>query len=123
MTPQQFTELAKQQYANNKRALVVIEGIVHDVTPFIHSHPGGTALVKISIGKDATQAFNGAVYLHSQAARNLLATMRIAMLSSSEQVENTVWEIRMLQRSQDKQRRNNRQVTYTQKNHYAAGAA
>lgn len=123
MTPQQFTELARQQYETNKRALVVIEGIVHDVTPFIHSHPGGTALVKISIGKDATQAFNGAVYLHSQAARNLLATMRIAMLTSNEQVQNTVWETRMLQRSQDKQRRNNRQVTYTQKNHYAAGAA
>lgn len=123
MTPQQFEELAKQQYIKNKRALVAIEGIVHDVTPFIHDHPGGTALVKISIGKDATQAFNGAVYLHSQAARNLLATMRIAMLTSSEQVRNTVWETRMLQRSQDKQRRNNRQVTYTSKNHYAAGAA
>lgn len=123
MTPQQFTELAKQQYAMHKRALVAIEGIVHDVTPFIHNHPGGTALVKLSIGKDATQAFNGAVYLHSQAARNLLATMRVAMLTSSEQVQNTVWETRMLQRSQVRQQRNNRQVTYTQKNHYAAGAA
>lgn len=123
ISPEQFSELARQQYANNKRALVVIEGIVHDVTPFIHNHPGGTALVQLSIGKDATQAFNGAVYSHSQAARNLLATMRIAMLSSNEQVKQTVWEKRMLQQSQDNQRRNNRQVTYTQKNHYAAGAA
>ncbi|QLL33425.1 hypothetical protein HG536_0E03360 [Torulaspora globosa] len=123
MTCEQFTELAKQQYLMNRRALVAIEGIVHDVTPFIHNHPGGTALVKLSIGKDATQAFNGAVYLHSQAARNLLATMRIAILTSSEQVQNTVWETKMLQKSQDRQRRNNRQVTYTQKNHYAAGAA
>lgn len=123
MSPDQFAELAKQQYATNKRALVVIEGIVHDVTPFIHDHPGGTALVLLSVGKDATQAFNGAIYSHSQAARNLLATMRIAMLSSSGQIQNTVWENRMLQQSQDIQRRNNRQVTYTQKNHYAAGAA
>lgn len=123
ITPDQFSELAKRQYADKKRALVVIEGIVHDVTPFIHKHPGGTALVELSIGKDATQAFNGAVYSHSQAARNLLATMRIAVLSSNEQIKQTVWEKRMLQQSQEDQWRNNRQVTYTQKNHYAAGAA
>ncbi|CDF89186.1 ZYBA0S03-11188g1_1 [Zygosaccharomyces bailii CLIB 213] len=123
MTSKQFVELAIEQFVENQRALVVIEGIVHDVTPFIHDHPGGTALVQLSIGKDATQAFNGAVYSHSQAARNLLATMRIAKLSSNERVQNTVWERRMLKDSRDQQRRNNRQITYTQKNHYAAGAA
>lgn len=123
MTSKQFVKLAIEQFAENKRALVVIEGIVHDVTPFIHDHPGGTALVQLSIGKDATHAFNGAVYFHSKAARNLLATMRIAKLSSNERVQNTVWERRMLKDSRDQQRRNNRQITYTQKNHYAAGAA
>lgn len=123
MTSEQFVKLAIEQFAENKRALVVIEGIVHDVTPFIRDHPGGTALVQLSIGKDATHAFNGAVYYHSKAARNLLATMRIAKLSSNERVQNTVWERRMLKDSHDQQRRNNRQITYTQKNHYAAGAA
>lgn len=81
ITVQEFRVLAKSP----KRALVIINGVVHDVTPFVHNHPGGVALIKSSIGKDATAAFNGAVYAHSNAANNLLATMRIALIKD----ENT----------------------------------
>ncbi|KAI0461365.1 hypothetical protein LJB42_001033 [Komagataella kurtzmanii] len=87
LTSAEFSKLAKE--SQPERALVVISGIVHDVTPFLHDHPGGVALIKSSIGKDATNAFNGAVYSHSNAARNLLATMRIAVILGSEQ---EVWK-------------------------------
>ncbi|SCW02700.1 LAFE_0F12354g1_1 [Lachancea fermentati] len=131
MAPERFVEMAHREYKEHRRALVAIEGIVHDVTPFIYDHPGGVALVETSIGKDATQAFNGAVYLHSQAARNLLSTMRIAVLGRGlMEVETTLWEKQLLEsnnfKSDSKGRqivRNKQQVTFTNKNHYAAGAA
>lgn len=68
------------------RFLVIVSGIIHDVTPFAHDHPGGIPLMKASHGKDATSAFNGAVYQHSNAAKNLLATMRIGALGGSEKL-------------------------------------
>ncbi|CAR24877.1 KLTH0G06358p [Lachancea thermotolerans CBS 6340] len=131
MPAEVFVRMAKQEFQEHRRALVAIEGVVHDVTPFIHDHPGGVALVETSIGKDATQAFNGAVYLHSQAARNLLATMRIAVIGSGHMgIESTVWEKHILESSNWKNDtkgreivRNKQQVTFTNKNHYAAGAA
>lgn len=131
MSPENFAKLAQSEYQTNKRALVAIEGIVHDVTPFIHDHPGGVALVETSVGKDATAAFNGAVYSHSRAARNLLATMRIAVLRRGPmEVQQTVWEKHLLESNNFKSDskgtevvRNRQQVTFTRKNHYAAGAA
>jgi len=63
--------------------LVVVNGLVHDVTNFLSEHPGGIPLLQSVIGKDATQHFNGQtnVYKHSQAARHLLTTFRVARLS------------------------------------------
>lgn len=54
------------------------------MTPFALDHPGGVPLIRASHGKDATTAFSGAVYQHSNAAKNLLATMRIGKLGGSE---------------------------------------
>lgn len=79
----QFMDLAK---STKDRYLVVISGIIHDVTPFAKDHPGGIPLMQASHGKDATAAFEGAVYAHSNAARNLLATMRIGALGGSESI-------------------------------------
>lgn len=73
-----FNNIAKQE------GLVIISGIVHNVKNFIKEHPGGQALVRASLGKDATKAFNGHVYAHSNAAHNLLATMRVAVIKDSE---------------------------------------
>lgn len=80
-TPEEFRKLAS---GSRDRYLVVVSGIIHDVTPFSLDHPGGLPLIKASHGKDATTAFNGAVYQHSNAAKNLLATMRIGKLGGSE---------------------------------------
>ncbi len=82
-TPQQFRKLVSDSPG---RFYVVVDGIIHDVTPFAKDHPGGIELMYAANGRDATTAFNGAVYQHSNAARNLLGTLRIGVLSGSEDI-------------------------------------
>jgi len=76
--------------AARTRDLIVISGIVHDVTDFVDRHPGGRILIKSGVGKDATAVFNGGVYDHHNAAHNLLATMRVAVVRGGCEVE--VWK-------------------------------
>ncbi|KAK9447199.1 uncharacterized protein V1518DRAFT_421614 [Limtongia smithiae] len=85
MSFEEFQEQAKT------RALVLIAGVVHDVTNFIEQHPGGQALISSGVGKDATAIFNGGVYDHSNAAHNLLATMRVGVIRGGMEVE--VWKM------------------------------
>ncbi|KAJ5644578.1 hypothetical protein N7507_010589 [Penicillium longicatenatum] len=72
------------------RLLLVIAGVVHDVTKFIDDHPGGRNLMAGAIGKDATGMFHGGVYAHSRAARCLLAQMRVAVVRGGGEVEARV---------------------------------
>ncbi|KAJ3373277.1 hypothetical protein GGF31_000710 [Allomyces arbusculus] len=58
--------------------MMVIDGVAYDVSLFIHDHPGGVAWIKLYLGKDASAAFNGGVYKHANAARNLMSQMRVA---------------------------------------------
>jgi len=76
--------------------LVVVDSLVHDVTNFLPDHPGGVPLLKQGIGKDATNMFNGntGIYKHSQAARHLLTTFRVARVKDEPKQE--------VQRSQQK---------------------
>ena len=46
-------------------------GYIHDVSTFIDEHPGGRHLLVKHIGKDASTAFFGGVYDHSNAAHNV----------------------------------------------------
>ncbi|ORZ26835.1 hypothetical protein BCR44DRAFT_40111, partial [Catenaria anguillulae PL171] len=61
--------------------MLVVEGVAHDVSLFIHDHPGGVAYIKMYLGKDATKAFNGGVYKHATAARNLMSRLRVAQVT------------------------------------------
>lgn len=70
--------------------LIAIAGVVHDVSDFVRDHPGGKAMIRSGNGKDATAMFNGGVYRHSNAAHNLLATMRVAVIRGGMEVE--VWK-------------------------------
>ncbi|KIY69335.1 hypothetical protein CYLTODRAFT_442758 [Cylindrobasidium torrendii FP15055 ss-10] len=63
-----------------KRPLVLIAGFIHDVSTFMEEHPGGAHLIKRFIAKDATTAFFGGIYDHSNAAHNLLAMKRVGVL-------------------------------------------
>ncbi|KAL2855280.1 hypothetical protein BJX68DRAFT_231852 [Aspergillus pseudodeflectus] len=76
--------------ASKKRALIAIGGVVHDVTEFVKEHPGGKAFIASGIGKDATAMFNGGVYRHSNAAHNLLASMRVGIVRGGCEVE--IWK-------------------------------
>ncbi|KAL2831976.1 hypothetical protein BJY01DRAFT_239919 [Aspergillus pseudoustus] len=71
-----------QRQARTGCNLLVINGLVHDVSHFITEHPGGPKILASMIGDDATQLFEGGVYEHSNAARNLLSTLRIARVGS-----------------------------------------
>ncbi|KAF8202642.1 hypothetical protein K438DRAFT_1581075 [Mycena galopus ATCC 62051] len=62
------------------RPLILIAGFIHDVASFIEEHPGGAHWIVKFIGKDATTAFFGGVYDHSNAAHNLLAMKRVGVL-------------------------------------------
>lgn len=79
ITAREFNTLC-QSAAGQDRIYIVIQNVIHDITPFMDQHPGGLALLQASHGKDATKAFYGGVYGHLTAAVNLLATMRIGVL-------------------------------------------
>ncbi|CAG8725334.1 4437_t:CDS:1, partial [Racocetra fulgida] len=67
---------------------ICIEGIIHDVSEFIEEHPGGRSIIAASIGKDMTTSFNGGVYDHSNAARNLMASLRVGIIAGGGEVES-----------------------------------
>lgn len=54
-----------------ERSLIAIHGFIHDCSSFAEDHPGGAHLIKRAIGTDATTAFFGGVYDHSNAAHNV----------------------------------------------------
>ncbi len=83
MDMDEFNKLSSKD-ATNRKSLVIIGGIVHDITKFINEHPGGESLIKTCIGKDATKVFNGGVYKHSNAAHNMLGNMRTAILKDAK---------------------------------------
>lgn len=85
-------EDATAKGTEDRQNLILVAGIVHDVTNFIAQHPGGQALIKSHIGKDATSAFNGGVYDHSLGAHNLLASMRVAVVRGGMRVEEYITE-------------------------------
>ncbi|KAJ7282415.1 delta9-fatty acid desaturase, partial [Mycena rebaudengoi] len=51
--------------------LILISGFIHDVSSFVDEHPGGAHRIIKYIGKDATTAFFGGIYDHSNAAHNV----------------------------------------------------
>ncbi|KAF8321747.1 hypothetical protein DL93DRAFT_2093707 [Clavulina sp. PMI_390] len=76
------------QQESKERPLILIAGFIHDVSAFLDEHPGGRHLLTKNIGRDATTAFHGGVYDHSNAAHNLLAMMRVGVLSGGLETES-----------------------------------
>jgi len=75
----EFTKKVK----NEGKQWLVIDGIAHDVTELMDHHPGGRGLLKAAIGRDVTKSFNGGIYYHSNAARNLMTGMRVAKVEGA----------------------------------------
>jgi len=68
---------------SNGEKLVVIDNIVHDVSSFVHEHPGGRQTLLNYVGTDATDYFEGreGTHTHSKEARKYLFAMRIGQLN------------------------------------------
>jgi len=60
--------------------LMCVDGFALDVAEFMGRHPGGASLLSDRCGKDATSDFKGVYYKHSNAARNLVETLRVARI-------------------------------------------
>ena len=73
--PTMTMEEMQKQCQQNQARLITIDGVIFDVAEWEAIHPGGSKFIRTYIGKDATKAFHGAVYKHSQAARHLLARL------------------------------------------------
>ncbi|GAM23721.1 hypothetical protein SAMD00019534_068960 [Acytostelium subglobosum LB1] len=73
---EQFKLVVKQQ----SKKWLIVNNVIYDVERFANEHPGGEQYIKDYIGKDATKAFDGLVYNHSYAARNILDTLRVATI-------------------------------------------
>ncbi|EGC39055.1 hypothetical protein DICPUDRAFT_52931 [Dictyostelium purpureum] len=85
----QYTRLEfKEKCQKEKKQWLVVENVIYDMIEFASNHPGGKQLIDDYIGKDATRAFNGAVYNHSFAARNYLDMYRCAVLKNDEEKSN-----------------------------------
>jgi stearoyl-CoA desaturase (delta-9 desaturase) len=82
-----------QNEVEKGRALVAIDGVIHDVADFVSEHPGGAIMISSRVGKDGSAAFHGGVYNHSNAAHNILAGMRIAVLLGGTEVETMKGDI------------------------------
>ncbi|KAJ1984805.1 stearoyl-CoA 9-desaturase [Dimargaris verticillata] len=82
--PEFTTKELEHQVRDCGKQWIVIDGLIHDVASFINDHPGGPKFIKANLGKDATHAFNGAIYDHSNGARNLLSMMRVGVLREPE---------------------------------------
>ncbi|RXW14156.1 hypothetical protein EST38_g11699 [Candolleomyces aberdarensis] len=74
------------QEASKTRQLVLVSGFIHDVSSIVDEHPGGRYHLTNNIGKDASAAFFGGVYNHSNAAHNLLSTLRVGILEGGLEV-------------------------------------
>ena len=56
---------------------------MHDASSFVHEHPGGAELITRRRGTDATAAFCGGVYDHSNAAHNVRLSFSLSLPPSS----------------------------------------
>mmetsp|Transcript_17941 Transcript_17941/g.26873 ORF Transcript_17941/g.26873 Transcript_17941/m.26873 type:complete len:762 (-) Transcript_17941:100-2385(-) len=57
--------------------LLIIDHHVLDVSEFLSAHPGGEAIIKRYLGKDATSAVRGRVYNHSGSAFKMMNKYRL----------------------------------------------
>src|SRR5690625_2802735 len=81
---EQFSWSEIEQHNKANDAWIVIDGFVHDVTEFLHEHPGGSEVVTDWLGKDATDAFSDPdAHMHSDYAYDVLRTFRIGIVKNA----------------------------------------
>jgi len=79
----EYTMADVKACANQAAALMVVDGLVYDVTGFEELHPGGAKILRAYYGKDATRAFRGGTHAHTSVADNLLQEYCVGRLAAS----------------------------------------
>jgi len=83
LSPDKLPLMTIQQFESRVAegaCLILLEEYILDVTKFKNEHPGGKSFINSYLGKDASNAYNGSIYNHSNAARNEAVTLRVARL-------------------------------------------
>ncbi|RYG47804.1 cytochrome b5 domain-containing protein [archaeon] len=62
--------------------LIIIDGVVYDVTPYLREHPGGGEVLASYSGMDATSAFEEVG--HSSSARQLLQFYKCGIIVAAK---------------------------------------
>lgn len=75
-----LTKKEVEQRAKEGELLIIVDGLVYDVSSYVNDHPGGAKLLKAYSGRDASLAFNGGLNNHTQAARTKARSLAIATL-------------------------------------------
>lgn len=75
-----LTRIAVQERSGTS-CLILISGYIHDVSDYVEEHPGGKQLIESYRGKDATSAFCGGLYTHSNAAHNVGLQCQSSMMT------------------------------------------
>lgn len=88
---QTWTLKQVQQESTEHRPLVVHAGIVHDLTEFLDSHPGGRQLLLQHQGQDVTELLlDPQVHRHSPAALLLLSDYAVGVLIPEDHDEGSI---------------------------------
>eukprot|EP01111_Echinosteliopsis_oligospora_P005404 TRINITY_DN1871_c0_g1_i2.p1 TRINITY_DN1871_c0_g1~~TRINITY_DN1871_c0_g1_i2.p1 ORF type:complete len:332 (-),score=23.04 TRINITY_DN1871_c0_g1_i2:148-1143(-) len=86
----QFTMEQVKQHNREDDAWIVIEGFVHDITPFMYDHPGGKDIMLNYLGQDASEIFvDEKEHNHSESAFSILKRYRIGVLAGSTPKDRT----------------------------------
>ncbi len=73
-------KFARESSSDPKRILININSYVHDLTKYAEEHPGGIKILSSRHDQDASDDFDHIINKHTQAARTLAMTMRIAKI-------------------------------------------
>lgn len=75
-----LTKRDVERRAREGELLVIVDGLVYDVSSYVDDHPGGAKLLRAYSGRDASLAFNGGLNNHTQAARTKARSLVTAVL-------------------------------------------
>ena len=93
-----------QKGTSTDHMLVTYEGIVYDVTQFVHDHPGGAELLKTAAGLDLDHFFgNYIVHGRTEKAAQWLAPLAVGKLSTKDAIASrdaTTPEVHVARRAQ-----------------------
>jgi stearoyl-CoA desaturase (delta-9 desaturase) len=76
-----MTRMQVEGQSADGKILIIVDGVVYDLSNYSNIHPGGAKILKAYAGRDSSIAFNGGLNTHTQAARTLARKMAVARLA------------------------------------------